>query len=102
MNQGGSAKFLDGSVTFKEPINEENEELVFDFLLGMLKDQLQALKGDYSSKLESLGPIDTLEKHNLRNAYRLQMEEKGILERNREAVLKLREQNLATIKRSGG
>lgn len=94
----GTKAFTDVA-DFKEPFDANNESMAFEFLTGALSSQLNSTQSidTYQERLKGLEPIDNIDKFNLMNVIRLQIDEKDILSKNMDYLSANRMANLQKI-----
>jgi hypothetical protein len=86
----GDTKYLEQVEDFTKILDESNEELVSDFILGSISNELRKFK---SKNLPNSAEIKTLEDFHRLNISRLQNDEKQILEKNLKELSKMLKSN---------
>ena len=99
IDNGGSS-FLDGK-DFTEQLDPTNEQLVVDFLLERLENNMNKLKSmdKYNEKVAQLTekPIETIADYNQLNSARLHIDEYEVLKKNYSHLSKMRQKINLTI-----
>ena len=92
MDFGGTA-LLKEKVDFQSSFDVFNEECTIQFMIDSINSDLDTVlkpREVYQLKIQELGQIDTMNKYNLLNVYRLHINEHDVLKKNLEYLMKLR------------
>ena len=91
--------------TFKEPLDPENEQMSFEYLISTLEGYLSHLKPreHYLSSAGNLeSSLDSLDKFHQLNIARLHLDEVDILKGNLEYLVKAKDTNIRSFYERGG